>query len=96
MSDLRALFEKMAGAAAAGAYFDAAPPRSALEQLQQDAARAYRNYAVLARGDGNTLLEIIGEQRGWTRAERDAAATLWANHAAKTYAAARKLAGIDT
>jgi hypothetical protein len=70
------------------------PPRSELERLQQTAWRAWRNYEILARGDGHTLLEILAEQRGWTQGERDRAAVLWADYAAATYAAARKLAGI--
>jgi hypothetical protein len=100
----RDLFAKVAGSEAAEAFFGASAPRSKLEQLQQNAARAYRNYAVLARGEGDTLLEILEEstygqgvvRSGWTQAERYAAANLWARYAADAYAAARKLAGIDT
>lgn len=66
-----------------------------LEELQRNAARAYRNYAALARGEGNSLLEVFADKLGWTLAQRAGAAVLWANKAAQLYAEARRMARID-
>lgn len=69
------------------------PPRTSVERAQQEARRAFRNYEIFARGEGDTLLEMLAV-RNLTRKERDLLAARWARLSAEAYAKARRLAGI--
>lgn len=68
------------------------PPRSLVERAQQEARRAFRNYEILARGEGNTLLEMLAV-KNLSQKERDVLAARWARLSAEAYAKARRLAG---
>lgn len=70
------------------------PPRSAVERAQQEARRAFRNYEILARGEGDTLLEMLAV-RDLNQKERDLLAARWARASAEAYAKARRLAGVE-
>ena len=66
-----------------------------MERAQQEARRNFRNYEIFARGEGNTLLEMLAV-RSLNQKERDFLATRWARLSAEAYAKARRLAGIET
>lgn len=70
------------------------PPRTEAERAQQEARRAFRYYEIFARGEGNTLFEMLA-MRDLSQKERDVLAARWARFSAAAYAKARRLAGVE-